>query len=385
MTRVYLAVFGSGMGHASRMSALAQELVSSGDKVMFSSSGEVTMWLRKKGYSCNDLPLVDVAFKRTGAFSATETLKFLPRISAHFFEQLRLEVANLERFAPQVVVSDSVASTIVASKLLGVRTISILNQLRLISSPRTPRTIAKFLTAASVAVGSAFWNLYEEILIPDLPPPHTISEMNLWNAGRASAKAKYIGFLTPKRATAQEGDDLLEKWRRESKRRRVFWQISGPPATRKPFLTKALEAAKALRDGHLFVITAGNPGGPSSPTPVPGGYLYQWCNSSSDFIDCCDLVVSRAGHVSVSDYILRGKPALLVPIPAQTEQMGNANKAQKLGVAIAIEERALDPQAVGEALKELSADRYAERVLEMKRLAESYDALRSILDVLRRG
>lgn len=380
--KVYLAAFGSGMGHASRMSALAERLTPSGDEVAFSSSGEVTGWLRGRGYTCNELPLVDVAFTEAGAFSATETLKFLPRTAARFVEQLQLEVANLATFGPDVVLSDSVASTVVASRLLGLRTVVLLNQLRLVSSPRTPEVVAKPLSAASVVVGGFFWSLCDEVLIPDLPPPYTISERNLWNAGRSSARARYIGLLTPKTAAA-DAEDLPEAWRREKRKRKVFWQISGPPATRRPFLTRALEVAKALEDDYLFVITAGNPGGPRDPTPVPGGYLYQWCNSAGAFIGSCDAVVSRAGHVSVSDCMLRAKPSILVPIKSQTEQMGNAGKAQRLGVAIALEEGALDPGTVGEALRALSEGPYSERAKEMKRLAEGYDALGSILDVLR--
>jgi len=383
--KVYVAAFGSGMGHASRMAALAAVLTSSGDDVVFSSSGEVTRWLEARGYRCNDLPLVDVVFTDAGAFSATETFKFFPSIVARMSRQVQREVANLERFAPQVVLSDTMASTVVASKLLGIRTVAVLNQLRLISSPRTPKTVAKLLSGGSIAVGSLFWDLCEEILIPDLPPPYTISERNLWSAGSSSARARYIGFLTPASSPGAGRDDLPESWRREDKRRKVFWQISGPPATRRGFLTRALDAAKALEEEYLFVITAGNPGGQTIPTEVPGGFLYQWCALTSAFIDSCDTVVSRAGHVSISDYILRAKPSLLVPIQAQTEQMGNANKAMKLGVATTVDESELDPGAVSEALRELSAERYARRAREMKEVAEGYDAVGAIINVLRKG
>jgi UDP-N-acetylglucosamine--N-acetylmuramyl-(pentapeptide) pyrophosphoryl-undecaprenol N-acetylglucosamine transferase len=369
------------------MAALARELVASGDDVMFSSSGEVTRWFESEGFSCNDVPLVDIVFTEEGSFSATETLKFSPVIFARFYKQVIREVANLRRYGPDVVLSDSMASTVVAAKLLGIRSVAILNQLRLISSPRTPRTVAKLLSTGSITVGSVFWEFCEQILIPDLPPPYTISERNLWNAGRASARAKYIGFLTPARNNAGPTDlgseELLGKWRAEKKRPKIFWQVSGPPATRGSLLAKALASAKALEEKYLFVITAGSPGGPTTPTPVPGGYLYQWCNISGDFVESSDVVVSRAGHVSISDYILRGKPALLVPIPAQTEQIGNAAKARKLGFALTLEEKSLGPSRVDEALRELSTDgRYARRSLEIRKIAVGLDAIRTIVELV---
>jgi UDP-N-acetylglucosamine--N-acetylmuramyl-(pentapeptide) pyrophosphoryl-undecaprenol N-acetylglucosamine transferase len=369
------------MGHASRMAALAEELVAAGDEVEFSSSGEVTSWLEAKGYRCNDVPLVDVAFNDSGAFSATETLKRSPVLLGRLCRQVQREVGNLGRFAPRVVLSDSMGSTVVAAKLMGVRSVAILNQLRLISSPRTPRMVGQLMAGASVTLVNELWELCDEILVPDLPPPYTISERNLWNAGSASSRARYIGFLTP-RAGGAEGEGLLDGWRAEKRRRKVFWQISGPPPTRGRFLAKALEAAEALEEEYLFVITAGDPGGETTPTAVPGGYLYGWCNNSRAFVDSCDAIVSRAGHVSVSDYILRAKPCLLVPIRSQTEQIGNAYKAEKLGFAIVVDESELSPEKVGEALGELSEERYGLRAREMRRLAEGYDAVRTILDVV---
>jgi UDP-N-acetylglucosamine--N-acetylmuramyl-(pentapeptide) pyrophosphoryl-undecaprenol N-acetylglucosamine transferase len=383
--KVYLAAFGSGMGHASRMAALAEELLAAGDEVTFSSSGEVTSWLQAKGYRCNDVPLVDVAFNEAGAFSATETLRRSPVLLGRLCTQVQREVGNLERFAPRVVLSDSMGSTVVAARLVGVRSVAILNQLRLISSPRTPKVFGQLLAGASVTLVNAVWEFCDEILVPDLPPPYTISERNLWNAGSASTRARYIGFLTPKGDSGTAGDELLDGWRAEKSRRKVFWQISGPPPTRGPFLAKALEAAKALEEEYLFVITAGNPKGETTPSAVPGGYLYQWCSTSSAFVDSCDAVVSRAGHVSISDYILRGKPCLLVPIQSQTEQMGNAYKAEKLGFAVVVDESELSPKKVGEALGELSEEGYGRRAREMRRVAEGYDGVRAILDVVGKG
>jgi UDP-N-acetylglucosamine--N-acetylmuramyl-(pentapeptide) pyrophosphoryl-undecaprenol N-acetylglucosamine transferase len=385
--KIYLAAFGSGMGHASRMAAIADRLVTSGHDVMFSSSGEVTKWLQAKGYPCNDIPLVDVVFTGAGNFSATDTLKYFPLITARFYRQIEREVANLRLFRPDVVLSDTMISTIVASRLLGIRSVAILNQLKLVSSPKTPKTIAKLLSGASMTVGNALWELCDEILVPDLPPPYTISEQNLWQAGSASDRARYIGFLTPdgvkdETAEEKEEDDFLTAWLSEKRKRRVFWQISGPPATRSSFLAKALAVAKELEDDYLFVITAGNPVGGTTPMVIRGGYLYQWCKRSSAFIDSCDTVVSRAGHVSISDYVLRAKPSLLVPIQAQSEQIGNADKAKRLGVALAIEEHELCPQKVGEVLGTLSDGEYSDRLLELRKLAEEYDALSSILDVV---
>jgi len=376
LRKVYIAAFGSGMGHAVRMAAVADALEEAGFQVAFSSSGEVTRWLRGRGNRCNDIPLVDVAYDETGAFSRRETLKRAPLLLSKLNAQVASELRNLSAYSPEVVLSDSMASTVVAARMLGVRSAVILNQLRLVSSPRTDEVASRFISGGSVVLGDLFWGMCESVLVPDLPPPYTISERNLWNAGASSARAKYVGFLTPR--AGDGAAPLTEKLKRATKTK-VFWQISGPPATRGLILAKAMAAAKALESKFLFVIAAGNPGGRTDPYPVPGGYLYEWCQAPGPHVDWCDAVVSRAGHVSISDYILRAKPALLVPIPSQAEQVGNALKAAKLGLAIKLEEEELDVPAVEEAIGALVGQRYAESARELSELARGYDACGAVV------
>ena len=55
-----------------------------------------------------------------------------------------------------------------------------------------------------------------------------------------------------------------------------------------------------------------------------------------------DVIISRAGHGIVTKSLAYGKPLILIPIPNQTEQYGNAFRAKKLGVAEVIEQRELN-------------------------------------------
>ena len=376
MRKVYIAAFGSGMGHATRMSLVAEALREAGFEVAFSSSGEVTSWLRAKGYRCNDIPLVDVAYDETGAFSSSATARNAPSIVSGFDRQVACELRNIMTYSPEVVLSDSMFSTVVAARLLGVRAIVVLNQLRLFPSPRTPRVLSELISSGSVLLGDLLWGYCESVVVPDLPPPYTISERNLWNAGSSSARAKYVGFLTPRNRVAP--DALTEKLRKVD-RTKVFWQVSGPPATRGPFLAKALALSKLLGDKYLFVVATGNPRGSTEPRAIPGGFMYEWCPSPGPLLEMCSSVVSRAGHVSVSDYVMRAKPSLLVPIPSQTEQVGNATKAEKLGVAIKVEEEDLDVTAVEESLASLSEGKYLDRAKEMSEVAKGFDARSSVV------
>lgn len=380
MKRVYVGIFGSGLGHASRMMAVSRRLVQEGCELQFSSSGESTRYVRRQGYRCNDIPLVDVVFTDSGSFSAKETMKVAPWLFVKVFKQAGVEARNMMRFGPEVVLSDSLLSTVMASRLLGLKSVTVVNQLKLVSSPKTPHIAAELLTNGSITVGNEFWELSDRILFPDLPPPFTISERNLWGAGSAGKRAEYIGFLTPPRSdfVDPETAKLLR-----SPRRLIFWQVSGPAKTRASLLPKVKKVASALRDDYLSIVSAGNPTGSSIPLAFEGGFIYDWCPAKDAMIDRCDFFVSRAGHVTISDLILRGKASVLIPIQAQMEQMGNAAKAEKLGVAVDMSEDRLTEASFRDAFARLSTDETARRLRELRMYAGGFDAVGSIVSALR--
>ncbi len=58
--RIHIAVYGSGLGHASRMNLVAEELVNQGDTVFFSSFDHAVDYLRDRGFHCERVPSLDI-------------------------------------------------------------------------------------------------------------------------------------------------------------------------------------------------------------------------------------------------------------------------------------------------------------------------------------
>ncbi len=372
-------MFGSGLGHAVRMLPIASAAKRMGWDVVLSSSGEAVRYLRAKGFTCHEIPNVDVIYNRNGSFTAKETAKFSFPIFLRFFKQVGYEGRNIGNFSPDFIISDSVMASVIAARVLGRRAVTVLNQIRLESSPKTPWVFAEMLSSATVALGGAFWGLSNKILLPDLPPPYTISERNLWSAGNVLNRSEYIGFLTP--ALEEASDEVTEKFRTDP-RMKVFWQISGPKQTRVPLLAKAMVMAQSLEDRVMTVISCGNPGGVITPRAIRGGYIYDWCDVKDTVVKLADVVVSRAGHNSISQFILSGKPSILIPITSQREQEGNAWKAQAMGVAVCLSEDQLDREHFEQALEEVRGDSFKRRTAEMCTYANRFDAVSSITRLL---
>ncbi len=375
--KVYIGCFGSGLGHASRMLEVAGALSARGAKVEFSSSGEAAELVRGRGYRCNSLPLADVRYSEDGEFLVKETLLDSPAILARSYRQLAGELANIGRFAPDVVLGDSALPTVLAGKMLSLPSFTVLNQLNLTSSHSKGSPLSRLLSVGISTGLGRLWELSDGVFLPDLPPPYTVSEKNLW--GSAVSNTRYVGFISPGERTAPDGPAL--EFARDP-RTKVFWQVSGPPKTRSPFLRRAMELSEELKGRYVFVVTGGDPAGSTTAVNIPGGWFYEWCEITGFYFRNCDLVVSRAGHGTVSQAILAAKPSVLVPIPKQPEQEGNADKAARLGVSIVVKQEELTLDVLEESLARLAEEGHRARASALGRLAAGYDARGSIADAL---
>ncbi len=98
-----------------------------------------------------------------------------------------------------------------------------------------------------------------------------------------------------------------------------------------------------------------------------------------------DLVVCRAGATTLAELAAIGKPAVLVPFPAATDdhQRRNAAVLSEAGAAVVVDERELDGERLSKTVADLVADRprLARMGLSMRRFARP-DAAARILDRL---
>jgi UDP-N-acetylglucosamine:LPS N-acetylglucosamine transferase len=82
--------------------------------------------------------------------------------------------------------------------------------------------------------------------------------------------------------------------------------------------------------------------------------------------------------VSISEFVQHGKPSLLVPIQAQTEQIGNADKARRLGISLDEDETQLEPEVVRDRLETLCSGGYSARAERLGDVSRRFDAVASI-------
>ncbi len=106
-TVAYMAPYGVGLGHASRLLMVADQLKQDGMDVRFSSYGEAINYVSLRGYKCANVSPVEFAWSMEGGFSVKNSLANIPLWFANFSRQVNQEIRNLLMWNPAVVVSDS--------------------------------------------------------------------------------------------------------------------------------------------------------------------------------------------------------------------------------------------------------------------------------------
>jgi UDP:flavonoid glycosyltransferase YjiC (YdhE family) len=355
--------------------------------VQFSSYGEAVSYVSQRGYRCATVSPVEFAWSMEGGFSVKDSIANVPVWFANFSKQVNQETRNMLYCTPDVVLSDSRLSPLMAARLLKIPSIVMLNQIKLLLSPRLRDLVAPriFENVVGEFLGS-MWAMAERVLVPDLPPPYTLSAHSIWDIGSASRKLEYIGFASPRPHIKQEQVVRVANMLGfDRSRPLVFIHISGPSQTRPALIKVAVETAKRLDPKIQFVISAGNPSGKSDPRRIGRlSWYYEWCPVRDEIFAASDLLVLRGGHVALSQAIQFGKPVVTVPIENHGEQLGNCAKIAELGAGVMLHPKQLRPEQLADAIERvLGHSDYNKKTAELQRLAEKLNGIDNVVQIVR--
>lgn len=384
MKRIYLSAFGSGLGHITRIQEIATGLKTQHDELLYSSFDEALDLLRRNGEHVLDAPSIDLKWSEHGGFSGRDTFIRFPVAILSFMRQIGFEARNIRDFDPDLVISDSRLSTIVAGKMNRFPVVTILNQFKILFPPRFRlNAVSRFYERVASDVLGLLWSLSDEVLVPDLPPPYTISEANVSGSDLAS-RAKFVGFMSPRKAVGEESLITLRKNLGFDSRPLVFIQISGPSSTKTRFSKVALDVVPQLAKKYNVALSLGIPNGSVNPRRVHSGALvYEWCPIKDEIFAMSSLLVARSGHGTISQCIDAGKPAVLVPIYNHSEQIWNAQKFQKLGLGREIRSENLNTEILTTSIDESIEDAsYKDRAQQLSLISKRYDGIATSLEII---
>ena len=356
--KLYIGPCGLGLGHITRCDAIAREFSNKGEEVLFSSYLDALDYLKRSGFTYfSAIPL---------SFRTREDGTIDPKMTMSqngvtvglwgFIRQLVGEVRQISSFEPDVVISDTRISTLVAAFILRKPRILILNQYS-VQMPKDERKhrfadrpmlfVAKIIWRYISAMLELAWGVSDLIIVPDLKAPYTISRYNLAIPPGIRRKVRLVGPLTPSRLGIPNGI-------RQSRVARplIFACISGPATDRKYLVNKLIDILGDFPGDYELVLSCGDPNGSFDEKRIGNLTVHEWMTEQSYWktFERADVIVSRAGHETIMKAISEGKPSVLIPPPNHTEQANNAKRAEELGVAVVLDQSRLDSHELAGAI-----------------------------------
>lgn len=384
--RVYFSPCGVGLGHVGRCIPIARRLLEKKVEVLFSTYREGILYVEREKLPFVEAPPIGFQVKPDGTVDFRKTAVNPGPFLASFtiLKQINAEIETIESFKPDVVVSDSRASSLLAARILGIPRICILNQFQVII-PRKKHflRLARFADSVTLAIIGNIWTSGDAVLIPDFPQPYTISSGNLNIPKSYRKKVKLIGpilSVSPNELTTKEG--LRRRLRLPLDRPVIFAPISGPIRER-AFLTGILRRILLeFPEQYEIVLSLGYPNTDTKPIRHGNLKIYKWIPNRFDYLKACDLVISRAGHGTLTQCLYYGKPMILVPTPSHTEQHNNAEQAEKIGAANVIEQEELSKEKLLESVRQILESKMTEKLGKIQSEILKYNGLENAVEAI---
>lgn len=384
--RVYFGVCGIGLGHAGRCIPVANRLRDMGAEILFSTYKDAVEYVRGEGYPVVEPPSMEVMVKPDGTIDFAQTVANPGPILAALIlaKQIETEIRFMRAFKPDVVISDSRVSPLLAAKALNIPHLCVVNQFQIII-PRKRRLLrlAKITETGGLAIIGKIWvSGTMPLLIPDFPPPYTISAGNLRMPMAYFRRVRFIGPILPVYPNELPSkEELREKLGLDMDKPLIFAPISGPLKERAYVIEVLKRIFMDFPDEYQIVMSTGNPSNPIKVARYGHLTIYNWIPNRFEYLKASDIIVSRAGHGTISQSIYYGKPMILIPTPSHTEQTNNAIRVKEMGIAEVIEQSDLSPKTLLESINRIMSDNsYRRNVESIQESVMKINGLKAIVD-----
>ena len=397
LMRIYLAPCGMGVGHISRCKTIANLLAEHDWSIFVSTYSDGLEYAKGLGYPLVETVPVTMKTNSDGGIDFKLTAATSPGLFRGLWSILRqiiAEMRNIQRIKPALVVSDSRASSLIAARLLRVPSIAILNQfsIKLVRRPSRGRMgiLDKifFLIANTIwflvnPIIGGFWSFADKILIPDLPLPYTISYENLAIPRSCTQKVEFIGPLLKQIPTNPSKLVVRNHLGYDVNRPLILVPLSVPLNEESDFVEQVERVLEKLPDSLQIVMSRGRICSSAEAQRKKNITVYDWIFNLDDYLEACDMVISRAGHHTILSSLAYGKPSLVIPIPDHPEQLRNARRASQLGVAKVLSADELTVDRLVSAIDDiLNTHSYAGNASAMGDLMRKMKSTEEVIEVI---
>jgi UDP-N-acetylglucosamine--N-acetylmuramyl-(pentapeptide) pyrophosphoryl-undecaprenol N-acetylglucosamine transferase len=332
--RLLLSCSELGLGHVSRIIPLGKRLEKHGHELFFFSGGKAYEMLQKefsRVYRCTPVSWYENAH---GIITSASLINLLFPLPLFNTEHKRFEIKKatametihryydlrekLQDIAPDILIADGDINALRLAQRWKIPSVYVANMIR------PSYGFSAFLSPGERVVERYAKNC-SKLIIPDNPPPYTISEYSIGNISQIglNRKAEYVGAFVD--TTSVKGSQ-----------EHIFAPISGPIGTRAKLAKTLLPVLEKIKT--KCIISLGTPGKKVS-TKNGNCELHTWLSTEEreEVMRNAKFVIFSGGHATCFETIKYGKPSIC--IPSQPEQLGNAAKLQDLNCSITVKNK----------------------------------------------
>lgn len=364
-----------GLGHVSRVIPLGKRLEKKGHEAFFFSGGKAYELLKKEFrhvYKCTPVSWYENGH---GIVTSASLLNILLPLPLFNMESSRFEIKNsnametihryydlrenIRDIAPDVLIADGDINALRLAHRWKIPAVYIANMIR------PSYGFSAFLNPGERLV-ERYVKQCSKIIIPDNPPPYTLSEYNIGNLGKIglNGEVEFVGSFLDVTHVQGSGDH-------------IFVPISGPVGTRAKLMKILFPVLEKLNE--KVIISLGMPGKKAS-AKIGNCEMHTWL-STKERQECmknAKFVIFSGGHITCFETVKYAKPSIC--IPTQPEQMGNAAKLQDLNCSIKVKNKKELVTAVQKMTQEHGF--YAKNMLALNEFSNRFKGLDRAVEIV---
>ncbi|OPY35554.1 MAG: undecaprenyldiphospho-muramoylpentapeptide beta-N- acetylglucosaminyltransferase [Methanoregula sp. PtaU1.Bin051] len=320
---ILFVVCGEGLGHASRCLHLGHFIQQQGHSIHFAAYGKSYDFLKE--HSCSNLHRTqrEVCLEgENGFFSLKKTLWCSKWIALNMVRSV-LSVRRLIRaHAIDCVVCDTMYGGVLAARFTRTPVVFITNQNHFngVGGSTNPVwNVLNFLIRRYIRLAT-------KVIVPDYPPPDTISEYNIIVPRGEENRYHFTGpFMT------------IDTSRYVMSKETIFCSFGGEPY-KMPMYRMLRTIADARPDLFFDVFYTGKELPESSANFVSHGYV----PNLYEYLAKARIAIVHGGLTTLHEALLFEKPVLIIMDPGHPEQQNNAKKIVDMGAGTVIDGRNAD-------------------------------------------
>jgi len=331
--KILFVVCGEGLGHASRSLHLGHYMQQQGHTIHFAGYGKSYDFMQQHG--CSNLHAIprEVCLEGEGGFfNLKKTLWCSRTIPLDLLTSAAAVRRLLLRYNFDCVVCDTMYGGVLSAWFRRIPVVFITNQNHFNGHAGRTNPVWRILNFLI----QRYLSLADHIIVPDYPPPDTVSEYNIEVPRREVHRYTFTGPF-------YEFDPSKYLYDKKT----IFTSFGGEPYKLPMYLM-----LKAIADQHKEEFFDVFYTGPQIPESSDNFASHGYVPNLYEHLALAKIAIVHGGLTTLHEALLFEKPVLIIMDPNHPEQQNNAKKIVDMGAGIAIDGRTVSRAVLEEKIAE---------------------------------